>query len=177
MEEIGSNPLFIPIPPDDVGVAGFNGLFSGPLVFGEIPPLGPIDPGGPGYLGPGPGPPDPDPPPICGLGTGNLWSAPGVRGPPGLGAGYLFGSEGVPGPMLLGGPTVLPLPPEGLGTGKLFMLSLTLEGVCGVFRPPAPAVYLGGMLPSAPLLIGAEEGVPGPPSGVPGPPLQSLLGG
>lgn len=171
---MGSKPLLIPIPPEEVGVAGFNGLFSGPLVFGEIPPLGPKDDGGPGYLGPGP--PPVEPPLIWGLGAWNRWSAPGVRGPPGLGAGYLFGSVFGP-PALPGAPPtgVLPPPPEGLGTGKLFMLSLTLEGVWGVFRPPP--LYLGGILLSVPLLFMAvDEGVPGPPKGVPGPPLQSLEG-
>lgn len=195
MEEMGSNPLFMPIPLEEVGVDGFRGMFSGPLLggceppggmfwLGEMPPFGPMLPG-PGKRGLPWGPPGPPGPPgMFGLGTGNLELSPpctpgvlgpglGVRNLPVLSPGPTGFGFGVPGP-----PAPPPMPAcccgLGLAAGKLGLLaSCTLEGVCGV-RGPEEEAYLGGMLPAPPEeSLMAEEGVPGPPRGVPGP--QPLL--
>lgn len=141
MDDMGSTgPM--PMPVEEVGVAGFSGVFSG-MGFGETPPLGPDD-----ILLPGPG--NLPPPPICGLCAGNLWLL----------------SLVVPGVMGVLGPPMFELWGPALGCGLftakgMFAASLTLLGVCGVVGPP---VYFGGMS------LMADDGVVGPPIGVEGPP-------
>lgn len=143
IEEMGSNPLLLPMFGGPLalldGVAGFNGRLSwgGMSWLGDTPP---------GNLPPGL------------AGTGNL-----VDSGPGDGVGKVLALSWLPG--VCGVPGMGPPPGVWGSPGyKLLELSAPLVGVWGVVGPPG---YLGGW--SAPPWV--EEGVWGP-LGVPGP-LQS----